>query len=525
MGKRIVFVLMILFMVLPQCFPHIVVFAENKVEIPPGHYVLNKTLTVKIDMENVTDKIVWCNNTYYIIIGSRSQILILVPLYNVTVFRMRSNYMLNYTLGFNQTVLALLVVEYRLVNDSYIITPYYWINKTLYKGPELRIPLGYRLSKGFRIVNQTVVFYLYRISLSSENFSSIIIEWNIKNNNFQIINNDEMAYTAVDAPVTVVSRLERSGAVMPGTSLTIALHKDEIRSRFTARINLSYDKYVLSVTLTNIIPVKAILVDHGNRVLGLVLGQTYSFLGHTGSILYAYLMGVYRELYVKKLNALSGLAVSLNKLLVADNAGELGIYDVLTGERWRIISLPFQGIPIVLPDINGDGGQEVLFMDNGTGVLVSLASLFKWRINTGLEGLYVLGVIHSSNQCFIIGISRGILYMYNISYYGPRDNTPPVLNIYLQSNNGVSRALALRIKTSDNESGIILVVVRIRGAAIDKSFTYYLPDKHVANIDLEYGLPDGRYDIIVTSMNLLGLNTTVEEHLVIDHCPPRSSLF
>jgi len=523
--KRIVFVLIFLFMVLPVCLPSPIVHAENNVILPPGRFVLNKTLTIRADMENVTSKIVWWNNTYYIILGSQGQVMIYDPIYNKTVFQLRSGYEINYTIGFNKTALALLVIEYRIVNDSIMFTPYYWINNTVYKGSTIYVPMGYRLAAGFKVVNDTIIFSLYRIVLPSENFSSIVIEWNIKNNDIRAISEDDMAYTAFNALVTVISPLTRSGALMPGTSLTIAIHRDEIRSRFVARISLSYNKYVLGVSLTNIVPVKAVLIDHGNRVLGLVLGRTYSFLGRPENIVYAYLMGVYHELYVKRFDELDDIAVSLNKLLIINTSGKLSIYNVLTGELWRSINLSVKGEPVVLPDVNGDGGQEVLFVTNNVAMVMSLASLFEWRMNTGFEELNILGVAQINGSCFVIGLSDNVLYLYRIQYYGPRDDTPPFLSVELQGNmDGVSRALALKINAMDNESGVILVVVRVKGNGIDESHIYFIRDKHATTISLERGLPDGKYELIITSMNLVGLNTTIEKQIIIDHCPPRSTL-
>ena len=490
---------------------------------PPGFYLLQKIHRLNINATDGHGYVVRTNNTYYIIVGSKNQVIIYDPISDKLVYNLTTRSHVNFTIGFNNTAPALLIITYTQDNGTIYARPYLWINGNGYVGREIRIPSGYKLSRGFELVNDTIVYYFYRLDILEENFSTIILEWSLKNNNTKIIFDEGTAYLAVNAPVPTINPRIETPTLLQGSTETIVVHEDEIRARFISRISLSYGNYKAGLTLTNTLPVKTILIDHGNKVLALIIERTLSLLGREAYNVHAYLMGVYCELYEKSLVRSTDILVSLDKLLIINSTGDIKIYDIVTGCLWRSVKSIGTEQLVVLPDINGDGGQEVLVVDKDSTKIMSLASLFIWSLNTSLPRMVWLGCI-DSNQYYIVMLGNDTLELFNISYFGPRDNTPPELQIKLESNDGVSRALDLGVKALDNDTGVVLIKVEIRGEETSKTIVFHVSGRK-AVLDIEESLPDGRYVIVVTAMNLVGLNTTVQASLIIDHCPPRSSLY
>ncbi len=490
---------------------------------PPGFYLLRKIHGLKISGTSGYGNVIRTNNTYYIIVGSKNQVIIYDPVLNKLIYNLTTRSHVNFTIGFNNTAPALLIITYTRDNETIYARPYLWINGTSYAGREIRIPSGYRLSRGFELINDTIVYYFYRLDILDENFSTIILEWSLKNNSTEIIFDEGTAYLAVNAPVPTINPWVETPTLSQGSTETIVVHEDEVRARFISRISLSYGNYKMGLTLTNALPDKTILVDHGNRVLALIVEKTLSLLGRETYSVHAYLMGVYRELYEKSLAGPVDILVTLDKLLVFNSTGDVKIYDIVTGWFWRSVKSIGYGQPVVLPDINGDGGQEVLIVDKDSTKIMSLASLFIWSLNTSLPRVAWLGCI-DSNQYYIVVLGNNTLDLFNISYFGPRDNTPPDLQIKLRSNDGVSRALDLNVKAIDNDTGVLLIKVEVRGEETSKTIVFHISGRE-AVLDIEENLPDGRYVVVVTAMNLVGLNTTVQSSLIIDHCPPKSSLY
>ncbi len=490
---------------------------------PPGSYLLQKIHGLGINATDGHGYVVRTDNTYYIIIGSESQVIIYDPISDKLVYNLTTRSHVNFTIGFNNTAPALLIITYTQDNGTIYARPYLWINGTGYVGREIRIPGGYKLSRGFELVNDTIIYYFYRLNILDENFSTIILEWNLKNNNTEIILNEGAAYLAVNAPVPTISPRIESPTLLQGSTETIIVHEDEVRARFISRISLSYGNYKAGLTLTNTLPVKTILIDHGNKVLALIIEKTLSLLGREAYSVHAYLMGVYCELYEKSLIHPTDILVSLDRLLIVNSTGDIKIYDIVTGSLWRSVKSIGTEQLLVLPDINGDGGQEVLFVNKNSTKIMSLASLFIWSLNTSLPRMVWLGCI-DSNQYYIVVLGNDKLELFSILYFGPRDNTPPQLQIMLRSNDGVSRALDLNIKALDNDTGVILISVEIRGEETSKTIVFHVSCRE-AVLDIEKNLSDGKYVVVVTAMNLVGLNTTVQASLIIDHCPPRSSLY
>ncbi len=490
---------------------------------PPGFYLLQKIHGLKISATSGYGYIIRNNNTYYIIVGSKNQVIIYDPVLNKLIYNLTTRSHVNFTIGFNNTAPALLIITYTQDNETIYSRPYLWINGTSYVGREIRIPSGYRLSRGFELINDTIIYYFYRLDILDENFSTIILEWSLKNNSTEIIFDEGTAYLAVNAPVPTINPWVETPTLSQGSTETIVVHEDEIRARFISRISLSYGNYKACMTLTNALPDKTVLVDHGNRVLALIVEKTLSLLGRETYSVHAYLMGVYRELYEKSLAGQVDILVTLDKFLVFNSTGDVEIYDIVTGGFWRSVKTTGIERLVVLPDINGDGGQEILIVDKDSTKVMSLASLFIWSLNTSLPRVAWLGCI-DSNQYYIVVLGNNTLDLFNISYFGPRDNTPPDLQIKLRSNDGVSRALDLNVKAVDNDTGVLLIKVEVRGEETSKTIVFHISGRE-AVLDIEENLPDGRYVVVVTAMNIVGLNTTVQSSLIIDHCPPRSSLY
>ncbi len=490
---------------------------------PPGFYLLQEIHGLKISATSGHGYIIRTNITYYIIVGSKNQVIIYDPVSDKLVYNLTTRSHVNFTIGFNDTAPALLIITYIQNNGTIYTRPYLWINGTDYVGREIRIPSGYKLSRGFKLVNDTIVYYFYRLDILEEDFSTIILEWSLKNNNTEIIFDKGTAYLAVNAPVPTINPRIETPTLLQGSTETIVVHKDEVIARFISRISISYHNCKSGMTLTNTLPVKTILIDHGNKVLALIIEKTLSLLGRETYNVHAYLMGVYRELYEKSLVSPTSILISLDKLLIINSTGDIKIYDIVTGRFWRSVKMTDIEQLVVLPDINGDGGQEVLVDDKNSTKIMSLASLFIWSLNTSLPHMAWLGCIYS-NQYHIVALGNNTLELFNISYFGPRDNTPPDLQIKLRSNDGVSRALDLNIKAIDNDTEVILLKVEVKSEETSKTIVLHVPGREVV-LDIEENLPDGRYVIIVTAMNLVGLNTTVQASLIIDHCPPRSSLY
>ncbi len=490
---------------------------------PPGFYLLQEIHELKISGTNGHGYVIRTNNTYYIIVGSKNQVIIYDPISERLIYNLTTRSHVNFTIGFNDTAPTLLIITYIQDNGTIYIRPYLWINGTDYVGREVCIPSGYRLSRGFKLVNDTLIYYFYRLDILEENFSTIMLKWSLKNNSTEIIFDEGTAYLAVNAPVLTINPRIVTPTLLQGSTETIVIHEDEVRARFISRISLSYGNYKAGMTLTNALPVKTILIDHGNKVLTLIIEKTLSLLGRETYSVHAYLMGVYRELYEKSLTSPADILVSLNKLLIINSTGDIKIYGIDTGRFWRSVKITGIEQLVVLPDINGDGGQEVLAVDKNSTKIMSLASLYIWSLNTSLPHTVWLGCINSS-QHHIVVLGNNTLELFNISYFGPRDNTPPDLQIKLRSNDGVSRALDLNVKAVDNDTGVILIKVKIRNEETSKTIVYHISGRE-AVLDIEENLPDGRYVVVVTAMNLVGLNTTVQSSLIIDHCPPRSSLY
>ncbi len=490
---------------------------------PPGFYLLQKIDGLKISATSGYGYIIRTNNTYYIIIGSKNQVIVYDPVSDKLIYNLTTRSHVNLTIGFNDTAPALLIITYTQDNETIYTRPYLWINGTDYVGREVCIPSGYRLSRGFKLVNDTIVYYFYRLDILNENFSTIILEWSLKNNSTEIIIDEGTAYLAVNALVPTLNPRMEIQTLSQGSTETIVVHEDEVRARFISRISLSYGNYKMGLTLTNALPDKTILVDHGNKVLALIIEKTLSLLGREAYSVHAYLMGIYRELYEKSLVSPTSILISLDKLLIINSTGDIKIYDIVTGRFWRSVKSIGYGQLVILPDINGDGGQEVLIVDKDSTNIMSLASLFIWSLNTSLSHVVWLGCI-DSNRYYIVALRNNTLDLFNISYLGPRDNTPPDLQIKLRGNNGVSRALDLNVRAVDNDTGVVLIKVEIRDGETSKTIVYHVSGRE-AVLDIEESLPDGRYVVVVTAMNLVGLNTTVQASLIIDHCPPRSSLY
>ncbi len=490
---------------------------------PPGSYFLQKIHRLNINATDAHGYVVRTNNTYYIIIGSENQVMIYDPILDKLVYNLTTRSHVNFTIGFNHTAPALLIITYTQDNRTFYARPYLWINGTNYIGREIRIPSGYILSRGFELVNDTIIYYFYRLDILGENFSTIILEWSLENNNTKIIFDEGTAYLAVNAPVPTINPRVETTTLLQGSTETIVVHEDEVKARFISRISLSYGNYRAGLTLTNTLPVKVILIDHDNKILALIVEKTLSLLGREAYNVHAFLMGIYRELYEKSLARSTDILVSLDKLLIIDPTGDIKIYDITTGSLWRTVKSMGTGKLFVLPDINGDGGQEVLVVDKYSTKIMSLASLFIWSLNTSLPRMVWLSCI-DSNKYYVIVLGNDTLELFSISYFGPRDNTPPELQIKLRSNDGVSRALDLNIKAQDNNTEVVLIKVEIRGEETSKTIVFHVSGRE-AVLDIEKNLPDGKYVVIVTAMNLVGLNTTIQASLIIDHCPPRSSLY